>query len=111
MPWQEDVRPLTWQKLTGSVNTSIAVGGTAQNLALGSGPIRGFQIINPSTSTSESLWFEPNPDANGNAVIGASMEVPAAGNLYFGPGQGMSNLAPSVVAATGGHTFVVYVGR
>lgn len=112
MPWQEDVRPITWQKLTGSVNTSIAVGGTAQNLILGPSPYRGFSVWNSSTNTAqESLWLEVSPDTNGPAVVGGSMEIPFGGNMYFGPAQGINNAGPSIVGATGGHTFVVYVGR
>jgi hypothetical protein len=107
MGWQDDARPITWTRILGT----ITAGGTAQAIALGAGPIRSFYLLNPSTATSESLWFEPSPDENGPAIISECMEIQAGGTLYFGPGQMINNPNPSIIATTTGHAYVVYVGR
>lgn len=105
---QDDPRPITWTRISGT----IANGGQAQTLACGNGPLRGFYIQNPSTTTAESLYLEPNPATNGVAVVGGSMEITSgASSLTFGPGTIFAGNTVSLIANTTGHAFIAYYGQ
>lgn len=99
---QPDAKPITWTKCSGT----ITAGNTAQTLALGSGPLRGFFLQNPSTATNESLFFDPN----GTATT-TSIEVQRGGPpITFGPGTIFVGNSPSILGATTSHAFTCYYG-
>ncbi len=100
---QNDPRPVTWTKCSGTITT----GGTAQLLSLGHGPLRGFYIQNPTTATSESLYFDPNGTATAT-----SAEMQQGGPpLFFGPGTIFFGNTPSVLAATTAHPFTCFYAQ
>ena len=101
---QPDARPITWKRCSGT----IAIGGTAQNLSLGSGPLRGFFLQNPSTAT-ESLFYDPSGTASSTA--GTSPELSVGQSVSFGPATIFVGNSLSIVAATGGHAFVCNSGQ
>jgi hypothetical protein len=101
---QGDPKPITWKRCS----TTIATGGTAQSLALGSGPLRGFFLQNPSTAT-ESLFFDPSGAASTTA--GTSGELAAGAILSTGPGTIFFGNSISVNAVTSAHAFVCYYGQ
>lgn len=100
---QYDPRPIVWK----SCSSTITAGGTAQNLTLGNGPLRGFFLQNPSTAT-ESLFFDPTGAASTTAgvsgeLIAGAMMATGPGTIFFGQ--------MSVNAATTGHAFTCWYGQ
>jgi hypothetical protein len=93
---QPDARPVTWVRCS----STITVGGTAQNLSLGTGPLRGFFLQNPSTAL-ESLYYDPAT----TATTTASAELTAGQSVSFGPGTIFAGNVLSIIAGTGGHNF------
>jgi hypothetical protein len=100
---QLDPRPIQWRSCSGT----IAAGGTAQTLSLGSGPLRGFFLQNPSTA-SESLFFDPSGAASTTA--GVSGELIAGNTMSTGPGTIFFG-SMSVNAATTGHAYTCLYGK
>jgi hypothetical protein len=101
---QGDPKPITWKRCS----TTIATGGTAQSLSLGSGPLRGFFLQNPTAAT-ESLFFDPSGTAS--TTSGTSGELAAGASLSTGPGTIFFGNAISVNAVTSAHAFVCYYGQ
>ena len=100
---QPDPKPITWTKCSGTITT----GNTAQAVATGSGPVRGFFFQNPSTATNESIFI----DFNGTATT-TSIEVQRGGPpITLGPGTIYSGNSVSVLAATTSHAYTCYFGQ
>jgi hypothetical protein len=99
---QPDPRPITWKRCSGT----IAAGGTAQTLTLGTGPLRGFFLQNPASET-EVLLFDPA----GAAVSGSSPELATSASVSTGPGTIFFGNSISVNAATTGHAFICLYGQ
>jgi hypothetical protein len=80
-------------------STTIAAGGTAQNLFSGNTPANGFAVYNPDAS--EALWVSDSATAAANAT-GSIYIAPLGG--YETPSRGCRPLGPvSVIGATTGH--------
>lgn len=80
-------------------STTIAVGGTAQNLFAGVTPVHGFAIYNPDAA--EVLWVSDSTTAAANNT--GSILVPANGGWYETPPNYKPIGAVSIVGATAGH--------
>jgi hypothetical protein len=80
------------------VATTIAVGGTAQNL-FGSTPANGFEIYNPSQT--EALFILENGTATA-AYNAGNIAIPPLGAYATPPGYKPTGDV-SVIAATTGH--------
>lgn len=101
---QGDPRPIVWKRCS----TTITAGGTAQNLALGNGPLRGFLLQNPVAAT-ESLFFDPAAAAS--TTSGISGELAAGATLATGPGTIFFGNTISVNAVTTAHALVCFYGQ
>jgi hypothetical protein len=86
-----------FRSLDGS--TTIATGGTAQNLFSGNTPANGFAVFNPDAS--EAMWVSDSHTAAANNT-GSIYIAPLGG--YETPARGYRPIGPvSVIAATTGH--------
>ena len=85
--------------ISGTGDTTITAGGTAQNLFLGVKPPNGFAVYNPDPT--EDLWVSDSATAAANAT--GSIRVVANGGGYETP-PGYHPAGPvSIVGATTGH--------
>lgn len=82
--------------------TTIAAGGTAQDLFSGATPANGFEIVNPPSAT-ETLYFR---EANTATVAGAASMPIVVGGSYVSPSGYKPTGRISVIATTTSHPVI-----
>lgn len=82
--------------------TTITLGGTAQDLFSSATPTNGFEIVNPPSAT-ETLYFR---EANTATVAGATSMPIVVGGSYVSPLGYDPTGRISVIAATTGHPVI-----